>query len=164
MWLAIVFIIIGISSRLLPHIPNLSPLVAVALFSGVYWNKKYGYLLPLSIYILSDLIIGLHSTVIFTWSSILLIYLLGTYLRKRKTFANTALYTLSSSLLFFVITNFGVWLMGWYPHTPEGLLQCYMRAIPFFRTSLIGNFIYVGILFGAYEYFLARRVLAKETL
>ena len=160
MWLAAIFIVITILTRLIPHVPNFSPLVGVALFSGVYLNKKYGYILPLSIYILSDFFVGLHNTVFFTWSSIILIYFLGTYLSKRKNFANTIIFTLTSSILFFIVTNFGVWLMGWYPRTLEGLVHCYTLALPFFRTSLLANFIYVGILFGVYEYF-SKRVLAR---
>jgi hypothetical protein len=161
MWMPVIFIIIGVFSRLIPHIPNFSPLVAVSLFSGVYWDKKHGYLLPLSIYIFSDLLIGLHNTVIFTWSSIIIIYFLGRHI-KRRNVTSTITYTLASSLLFFIITNFGVWLMGWYAHTLEGLIECYVLALPFFRTSLLADLVFVGVLFGAYEYFLSKRVLAKE--
>jgi len=164
MWLAIIFIILGVFSRLLPHLPNFSPLAAVTLFSGVYCNKRHGYLLPLAIFILSDLIIGLHNTVLFTWLSIVLIYFLGVQLRKRKTVSSVIGYTFISSTLFFIITNFGVWLMGWYPRTLQGFFQCYVYAFPFFRVSLIANFIYVIIFFGAYEYFLSKRILVQETV
>lgn len=163
MWLAVIFISIGIFSRLIPHMPNFSPLVAVALFSGVYWNKKYGFLLPLGIYVISDMIIGLHDVVIFTWSSILVIYFIGTYVRRRSI-SSTIIYTLISSVLFFIITNFGVWLAGWYPHTVEGFISCYVMALPFFRTSLLANLLFVGVLFGVYEYFLSKKVLAQEVI
>jgi hypothetical protein len=163
MWLAIIFIILGVFSRLLPHVPNFSPLVAIALFAGVYCNKKHGYVLPLIIFVISDLIIGLHNTIIFTWASIVLIYLLGVRLRNRKTVVSTFFYTIGSSLLFFLITNFGVWLMGWYPRNPQGFIQCYIYALPFFRVSLVANCLYVAVLFGAYEYFLSRARLAVRT-
>ncbi len=149
--------------RLFPHIPNFAPLAAVALFSGVYLNKKHGYLIPLGIYILSDLIIGLHGTVVFTWGSILIIYFLGRELKKRKGLVSTFVYTLVCSVLFFIITNLGVWLMGWYPHTARGLVQCFIYALPFFRMSLVSNFLYVAAFFGAYEFFLAKTKTAKET-
>lgn len=151
MVIAILLIIITVLSRLLPHIPNFSPLVAVALFSGVYLNKRYSFLIPLVIYIVSDIIIGLHNTVFFTWSTIILIYFLGHYLSKRKTVFNIISYTLLSSIIFFVVTNFGVWLVGWYPRTLEGLIKCFTLAIPFFRTSLLADLTYVGLLFGVYE-------------
>ena len=165
MWIAIVIIFITLFARLIPHVPNFSPLVAVALFSGVYLKKRYSFLIPLSIIIFSDLIIGFHNTIIFTWGSVLLIYFLGKNLAKRKNLLTTVSYTLISSVLFFIITNFGVWLMGWYPRTAAGLLNCYIMAIPFFRTSLAANLIYVGIMFGIYEYFLLKKpVLLKQPL
>ncbi|MEI8348851.1 MAG: DUF6580 family putative transport protein [Candidatus Omnitrophota bacterium] len=164
MWLSAIFISIAILSRLIPHVPNFSPLVGVALFAGVYWNKKNGFLLPLAMYIISDLIIGLHNTVLFTWSSIVIIYALGVYLRKHKSVTTTVAYTFISAVIFFIISNFGVWLMGWYPRTMAGLVQCFYLALPFFRMSLLADFVYVAVLFGAYEFFLAKHVLARESL
>ncbi|MCF7887501.1 MAG: hypothetical protein K9L71_03720 [Candidatus Omnitrophica bacterium] len=164
MWLVILFIFIGISTRLIPHFPNFAPIAAVALFSGVYWKKKYGWLLPLGIFIASDLIVGIHQTILFTWGSIVLIYFLGKMLQTRKTVGNTLLFTLVSSVLFFLITNFGVWLMGWYPQNLAGLVSCYANALPFFRISLISNFAYVTIFFGIYEYLTRKYKLAQETV
>lgn len=154
MLMAVVFIIIGILSRVIPHVPNFSPIIAVALFAGVYWNRKYGYMLPLAMLVISDLIIGLHSTVFFTWTAMLVIYYLGTRLQKHKTIPATIGYALFSSVFFFIYTNFGVWLTGWYPQTIQGFLQCYTLALPFFRTSLLANIAYVAVMFGAYELFL----------
>ncbi len=162
MWLAVLFILVGVFSRLIPHLPNFSPLVAMALFSGVYLNKKNAWLLPLGIFLISDLIIGLHQVIFFTWGSIILIYFLGRYLRKRKSVANTLIFTLAGSFLFFLITNFGVWIMGWYPPNLAGLASCYLNALPFFRTSLISDFVYVVAFFGVYEYFTKKVELARE--
>src|SRR4030042_2034781 len=152
MWLAVLIISIGVFTRLIPHAPNFSALSAAALFAGVYCTKKHGYLIPLAIYILSDLIIGLHNTVLFTWGAMLLIYALGVLLRSRKTALSIVAYTLFSSIVFFFITNFGVWLMGWYPHTGQGLLQCFINALPFFRTSLLADLMYSAAFFSSYEY------------
>jgi len=143
--------IIGIFSRIIPHLPNFVPLAAIALFSGAYLNRKYAVIVPLALYIISDLIVGLHNVVFFTWGSIILISFLGTALRNKKTAPKILGFTLISSLLFFIITNFGVWAMGWYPRTLSGLVQCYVMAIPFFRTSLLSNLVYAGVLFGVYE-------------
>lgn len=162
MWLVILFVIIGIASRLAPHFPNFAPIAAVALFSGTYFRKRYGWLLPLGIYIISDFIVGMHSVVLFTWGSIVLIYFLGKILQTRKTITNTFIFTLISSVLFFVVTNFGVWLMGWYPQNLQGLISCYLAALPFFRMSLVSNFSYVVIFFGAYEYISKRYKLAQQ--
>ena len=164
MLLAILFILIGVFTRLSGHLPNFSPMAAVALFSGVYLNKKHGYLIPLSIYIISDIFLGLHNTVIFTWGTIVLIYFLGTYLKKNKSITTTITCTLAGSIGFFLITNFGVWIMGWYPRTIVGLGQCFVAAIPFFRTSLLSNFAYVAVFFSAYEYFLAKTKVLKQAV
>ncbi len=163
--LAILLIIIGIISRAIPHLPNFSPLVAIALFSGVYIKERYAFLIPLFVYIISDLIVGFHDIVFFTWSSILLIYFIGYFLKKR-TFWTVFVCTVFSSILFFVLTNLGVWIVGWYPPAFNGLVQCYTLAIPFFRTSLISDLIYVGVLFGVYELILRKynAVLEKPIL
>lgn len=161
MWLAVLFIVVGLLSRLFPVLPNFSPLVAIALFSGLYLSKKY-WLLPLAIYIVSDLIIGLHSVWFFTWGSVMLIYFLGRRLKKQKTLLNTVFFTLSSSCLFFLITNFGVWLMGWYPRNLTGIISCYLNAIPFFRASLFSDLAYVAVFFGAYEFALKKIKLAQK--
>ena len=158
-------ITIGILTRFIPHVPNFSPLVGIALFSGVYLNKKYSYFIPIGIYVISDIVIGLHGIVLFTWGSIALIYWLGHKLKTNKTPARIAVYTLTSSILFFIVTNFGVWLQGWYSYTLEGLLKCYIVALPFFRTSLLADFIYVAVLFGTYEYILRRKTnLPQESV
>jgi len=161
MWLAVLFISGGVLLRLLPHAPNFSPLAAVALFSGLYCNKRYGYLIPLAIYAVSDLILGLHNTVLFTWGSLIVIYFLGWHLRQKKTTARAFFYTLLSAFTFFVITNFGVWLMGWYPHTANGLTQCFINALPFFRMSLVADLVYGAAFFGICEYYAARHKLSQ---
>ena len=152
--LIIGLLIIGLLSRIIPHAPNFTPIIAIALFSGTYLNKKYSLLIPFALYVISDLIIGLHGVVLFTWSSVIIIAALGQTLKKNKSFLRLAGYTLASSVFFFIITNFGVWLTGWYPKTYAGLVQCYTLAIPFFRVSLAGNLIYVTVLFGIYQFVL----------
>ncbi|OQX86344.1 MAG: hypothetical protein B6D55_06250 [Candidatus Omnitrophica bacterium 4484_70.2] len=136
--LAILFLIIfTIITRIIPHPPNFTPLIAVALFSGVYFKKRFSFLIPLSIYVISDLILGVSDVSLFCWITIVFIYSLGT-----------------SSILFFLITNFGVWLMGWYPQNWQGLIQCYIAALPFFRNTLISAILYTAVLFGGYEFLL----------
>jgi len=154
--MAIGLIIIGILTRFIPHVPNFSPLVGIALFSGAYLKGKYSYLIPIGIYVISDIIIGLHGVVLFTWGSIALIYWLGHKLKTNKTPVKIAAYTLVSSVIFFIVTNFGVWLQGWYSYTLGGLLKCYIAALPFFRTSLLADFTYAAVLFGTYEYILRK--------
>ena len=158
--LILALFVLGITARLMPHIPNFAPIVAIALFSGAFLKKKYGIWLTLALYIITDLIIGMHDVILFTWSSIILISLIGAGLKKKRL-PNMIGYTLLSSVLFFVISNFGVWLVGWYPPTLAGLTQCYVNAIPFFRSALLANLIYAVVLFKAYE-FLAYRLKSKN--
>lgn len=147
-------ILFTIIARIIPHLPNFTPLIAVALFTGVYFKKRFSFLVPLSIYIISDLILGISEVSLFCWITIILIYFFGVLLRKKYSFLNSLLFSFLSSLLFFLITNFGVWLMGWYPQNWQGLVQCYIAALPFFRNTLTSAILYTAVLFGGYEFLL----------
>lgn len=149
----ILFIILAAFLRLVPHIPNFAPIGAMALFGGVYLNKKYALLIPLIAMILSDFFLGFSAATPFVYISFLLIGCLGLLLRKHMSFKNILLATLSGSLLFYLITNFGVWLVGnLYPHTLSGLVLCYTLALPFFRNTVLGDLFYVGLFFSAYAF------------
>ena len=153
--IAYILILMGFLLRLVPHAPNMAPVAAIAIFSGAYLNKKYVPWVPLAIMVTSDLIIGLHDVVLYTWGSFILIGYIGMWLRDRKTPANIFATTVFSALVFFVITNFGVFLT-WYPHTVQGLSGCYIKALPFLRNTLISNVLFAFAMFGAYEF--ARRL------
>jgi hypothetical protein len=148
--IAYILIIFGLFMRLFPHAPNFAPIAAIALFSGAYLDKRIVPWVPLAIMIVSDLIIGLHGVIFYTWGSFILIGFIGMWLKNRRTPANIFSATVFSAVLFFIITNFGVWL-AWYPHTWEGLSACYIRAIPFFRSTVLGNLVFSLALFGSYE-------------
>ena len=137
----IAFMLIAILCRLLPHLPNFTPITAIALFGGLYFsNKTMAYLVPLLIMALSDLFLGFHSISIVVYAAFILVSFIGTQTKKPSVFT-----VLISSISFFVITNFGVWLIG-YPKTWTGLVECYSLAIPFFRNSLLGDFFYAGVM------------------
>ena len=151
---AFVWVVAGVLLRLLPHPSNVTPLSALAIFGGAYLGKRYALLLPLLCWILSDLIIGLDPTFPFTWGSILIAGLLGLWVRSRSNVATLLGVGLLNSILFFIVTNFGVWLVGGlYPHTAGGLVQCYTLAIPFYRNTLAGDLAYLAILVGTFEGF-----------
>ena len=158
--IAYILIAVGFLMRFLPHAPNFVPVAAIAVFAGVYLNKRIAMWVPLAIMMISDLIIGLHDVVLYTWGAFLLIGIMNTWLKNRATAGNVFVSTILSAVLFFVITNFGVWL-AWYAHTWEGFTTCYINAIPFLRNSLLGNIVYAAALFGSYE--LAKRVLEKKS-
>ena len=154
--LALILLIFGIGTRFLPHAPNFTPITAIALFGGVYLNKRFAVLLPLVLMVISDLFVGLHDTIFFTWGSFVLIALIGVQLREHKSPVNVLGASILSAVLFFVITNFGAW-PTLYPYTLEGLKTCYIMAIPFFRLTLLSSMLYSVVLFGTYE-FIALRV------
>lgn len=150
--IAIFLVLVAILFRLIPHPANFAPIGAIALFGGVYLKHKQAMWLPLAAMIVSDLIIGLHSTIIFTWGSFLLIAGIGMYLKSRKNLKNIVLGTVLGSLVFYFVTNFGVWAATpLYAKTTQGLIQCYLMAVPFFRNTLASDIFYVVVFFGAYE-------------
>lgn len=161
--LAILLLAFGVISRLIIHLPNFTPVIALALFGGVYLKKQQAVILPVLMMVIADLFIGIDATFLFTWGSMAAIALIGLWVRKNKSFATVAGSSLSSSVLFFLVTNFGVWLVqNMYPHTLAGLIECYVMAIPFFGPTLVSTVVYTAVLFGGYEWTAAR--LSKTRL
>jgi len=141
-------------SRLLPHPDNFTPIAAMALAGGVYLEKRFALIVPLAALVISDFFIGFHNTILFVYGSFVLIGFMGLWLKSHKKFSPVLGTALLSSTLFFVITNFGVWLTGggwFYPRTWQGLIECYSMAIPFFRNTLAGDLVFTGVLFGLFE-------------
>ena len=138
--------------RLLPHLPNVSPVAAMALFGGAYFtDKRLAFLVPFIALFLSDLILGLHATMIYVYAGFALTVVIGFVLKSRITITNTVFAVVASSLLFFYLTNFGAWMTsGIYAKSSEGLLQAYAAGIPFFQNSLIGNLVYAAAIFGGF--------------
>lgn len=158
-------IFINIISRLTPHLPNMTPVGGMAIFTG----SKYR--LGISVFIIgismicSDFVLGFHSVMWATYGSIFIAILLGRLLKKQKNWRLVAIVTVISTLQFFIVTNFAVWSTGvMYPKTIEGLFRCYIMALPFLRNSLIGDVVYSALFFG-FSYYgahLKRCVYKKE--
>lgn len=137
-------IAIGFAARLLPHPPNFTPLGAIAFFAGdKLSNKRIAFAVPILILAVSDFFLGWHGTFAFVYASFLITTILGC-LKPKNTWGRLMGLTVSS-ILFFLITNMGVWLTGnLYPMTLQGLVLCYGSAIPFFRNEIAANLIYGG--------------------
>jgi len=149
-----VLIALGVACRLLPHMWNFAPVAAVALFAGVYLGSRYAVVLPVVTMVVGDFFIGFYEwqLMLAVYGSFILIGLLGTLIKKHKSFETVAAGSLVGSILLFVSTNWVVWQFSpWYAKTIDGLLQCYILALPFFRNTLVGDLFYVAIIFGAYE-------------
>jgi len=158
------FILLAVLSRLIPHPPNLTPITAIALFSGAYFaQKKFAFLLPLLLMVFTDAFVGFHQHVLVIYFAFFLIVLVGFWLKSHRSPLKIAGATLFSSVLFFVTTNFGVWSLGtMYPNTWQGLVTCYVAAIPFFQNMLMGDILYVSVLFGGFS-LLERGIPALQT-
>jgi hypothetical protein len=145
-------IVAAAALRLLPHPPNFTPIAAMALFGGAYLGRRgLAFIAPLAALFLSDAIIGFHSYMWATYLSMALIVLLGWAVRARITFVRVGAAAVASSVLFFLLTNFSVWLgSSVYPQTFAGLAACYVAAIPFFQNTLAGDLFYSGLLFGGF--------------
>ncbi len=146
--------IIGILAifRLLPHWPNVSPVAAMALFAGAYFtDKRIAFIVPFLALFLSDLFLGLHNSMVFVYAGFALTVVIGFALKNRVTVTNTLFAAVAASVVFFLLTNFGSWLMsGIYVKSASGLMQAYVAGIPFFQNSLLGNLAYTAIIFGGY--------------
>jgi O-antigen ligase len=146
-------ILIAAFSRIIPHPPNFTALGAIALFGGAYFNRKYlAFVVPFIALLLTDLIIGFHSSMWGVYISFALIVLIGFNLREKKKVKNVAAAAISASVLFFIITNFAAWLvMPFYSKDFIGLAASYTAAVPFFHYNLLGDLVYTAVLFGSFE-------------
>lgn len=146
--LSFVLLLIGIASRIIPHTPNFTAVGAIAIIAGAYLPKKFALIIPLLIMLISDSIVGFHTTMPWVYGSILLIGLLSVYTGSK----HLVIMPLVASILFFIITNFGVWASGtMYAKTLSGLLQSYAMGIPFFRGTLLGDSIFTLTLYGVLQ-------------
>jgi hypothetical protein len=166
-----IFLIIGIVilaafSRIIPHIPNVTPIAAMAIFSGAFVSRRIwlAIFIPIASLFISDLV--LNNTVYsgfydgFKFFGMTSVYLSiaiaafgATSFLKNYTFSKVASYSLASSVIFFILTNFETWLTGGiYPKTVAGLQTCFIAAIPFFKNSLLGDLGYSALFFGLIEW------------
>ena len=137
-------ILIGIfaalaASRFVPHPPNFTSLLALSFYVPAILGIRYLPALLIS-FVITDILIGIHSLVIFTWGSVMFIGLLSQYFTKNFKLRISG--ALVGACFFYLITNFGAWSMGTYGYSFEGLILCYTLAIPFFGYSLISTFIF----------------------
>lgn len=143
-------ILLSAATRLIPHPPNFSPIGAMALFGGAsFAQKRWAFVVPLMALFVSDWVLGFHQLMPVVYGSFALIVCIGFWLRRRRTVVPIAGAALASSVLFFLLTNFGVWALGFrYPKTWDGFVACYVAAIPFFQNTLLGDAVYATVLFG----------------
>jgi hypothetical protein len=161
MWTA-VLIILGVVTRFIPHPPNFSALLAVALFAGFVLPMPLAVIVPVISAVLGDLFIGLHDLMWVVYLTLLPLAWMGRVLpqanakgnggiaiRKGKVFLGWGLMGVVASVIFFVTTNLAVWwTSGMYEHTQAGLISCFVLAIPFFHNSVLSTWLYLAALEG----------------
>lgn len=160
-------IIAAAVSRLIPHPYNFAPIGAMSLFGAAYFSdKKFSFIMPLVAMFISDLLINnilyasyYNTFVFFTpgfywiYGALALIVLAGIFILKKVSATRVIAGSLAASILFFLVSNLGVWFANpMYPQTFQGLILCYEMAIPFFDNTVLGDMVYSGVLFGAFEY------------
>ena len=154
-------ILLAALTRLLPHPPNFAPIAAIALLGGaLYSNRVLAFVVPFAAMLISDAIIGFHNTMGSVYMAFGLIVIIGFTMRNNMKASSVILASLTSSILFFLITNFSVWYGStFYSQDVTGLVTCYASALPFYSNSLFGSFFlntilgdlfFSGLLFGLY--------------
>jgi len=139
---------LAIIFRLIPHPANFTPVGAASIYGGYKLSRPWNYLAPLIVMTVSDMVLGGHRTMIYVYISLLLAVWLGERLTAKPRLAQFCFAALGSSVAFFLITNFGVWqATRLYPHNWEGLVNCYLMGLPFWRNALAGDLIFTGSFF-----------------
>jgi hypothetical protein len=141
-----IFILIAILafSRLIPHPPNFTPLLGMAVFAGAMLDKKLlAFMVPLLAMFLSDLVLGFHSSISIIYFAIMLNVAIGFLLVSKFTYLKGLVALFSGAFIFFIVTNFAVWLgSSMYSQDINGLISCYIMALPFFQNTLLSTVMY----------------------
>lgn len=149
------FVLVAVLVRLLPHPPNVAPITATALFAGTFFSRKHlAVLIPLLAMVFTDVFLGFSMITPVVYLSFIAITGLGMVFKKMNIGT-----VLLSSLVFFVLTNLGVWILH-YPLTAEGLATCFTLAIPFFINSILGDLFFSAVLLFGYRFAAQRLQLA----
>lgn len=162
--IAVLFLLVlGVAGRLLPHAPNFTPLVAVAVFGAfLFQGRALAWVVPASILVVSNLILGFYEPGVVV--SVIAGTLLAVAIGRLSFRGGASLFTvgaasLGGAIAFFILSNLGVWAFGAgghaYPHSLEGLVACFTAALPFFKNLLAGTVFWSAVLFGCHA--LARR-------
>jgi hypothetical protein len=161
----LILLVIAALTRVFPHPPNFAPIAAMALFGAIRFQRKSSALMfPLAAMLVSDLAIegayrlglsqswGIHRGMWVIYLLMMMIGALGLLFKDKKTgFGKIVGLSLTSSVLFFVLSNLAVWIRSSvYDKSLQGLLACFTAAVPFFQWTVLGDLCYCGILFGSW--------------
>jgi hypothetical protein len=165
--ISIFLVLLGVAGRLLPHLWNMTPIVAIALVATVYLGWRWSVGIILATMLLSDAFIGFYSfpIMISVYGSFAFIGLFGYLVKRYKTIDGILVVSVLSSTLFYLITNWAVWKFGaMYDPSLSGLIQSYAMAVPFYKNAIVGDVVHTVALFGVFEsvsYFLRQTSFQK---
>ena len=164
-------VLLAVLTRFIPHMPNFSPVFGALLFGGARLKPRDAIWYPLVLLAVSNVVL---TTVVYrmrlgwgqgiTWLGFAVVALFGYWLRNRESVASIGVAALAGPTAFFLISNFGVWL-GWrmYPGTWDGLVACYVAALPFYRNSLLASVAYTALFFGGHEIYRRKHLGVANT-
>jgi len=156
----IILVLLLTVARLLPHPSNFTPILAVGIFAGFYFKQFFlsSFIVILSMFI-GDIYFGFHNTMLFTYISLAVVVSLGLIIKKFG-FTEILFTGLLGSVCFFIITNFGVWIISeMYEKNISGLLQSYIMAIPFFHKTLASTLLYLFVLKFLFEFSVKKKLI-----
>ena len=137
------------ASRFIPHPPNFTSLIALSFYVPAIFGSRYMPVVLLS-FVFTDIVIGFHNTLLFTWGSVIFIGIFSRYFTKSILTRISG--ALTGALIFFIITNFGVWVSGMYQANLNGLIESYVMGLPFFGYSLVSTFIFGSLIETVYKF------------
>lgn len=157
-----ILILAGVMGRLMPHAPNATPVVGLGLLAGAAFGARTGIFLPIAVLAATDLILGTYAPLVMisVYGCLTLPALAGSrWLRNRRRPVVIAASAAGCSIVFFLVTNFAVWVSGgWYGRDLQGLIECYVAALPFLRNMITADLIWSGVLFSALSLLESRRI------
>ena len=152
--IVVIFIIIGVLFRLIPHAPNFVPISALAIFAGAYLSKRIALFVPFLMMIVSDFFLGFYNLKLMAvvYASFLICVVVGFWLKNNKKWYTILGSSFLTAFIFFFLTNLAVFVFsGWYPKTILGLADCFIMALPFFKNTLLGDIFYASVFFASFE-------------
>ena len=145
-------------ARLIPHPPNFTPIIAVAIMSSYFFrNTLLSCTVVIISMLLADIFIGFYKNIFFVYLSLLLITYIFSHINRKIKLKNLFIFGLLGSVIFFILSNFGVWILSeMYEKNLNGLINCYLLAVPFFVNTLLSTIIF------SYTAFLTKCFYYKE--
>ena len=147
-------------ARLIPHPPNFTPIIAVAIMSSYFFRNIYlSFVVIIISMLLADIFIGFYGHIFFVYLSLLLITAVFTQIGRTIKIGNLFIFGFFGSLIFYLVSNFGVWaLSGMYEQNLVGLVECYILALPFFTNTFLSTIFFSYAVFFVSNFYIKKSI------